>query len=57
MRIDMLQLRQRDDRVHVSEHVVHFFEGSTFRLREEEEEDDSVGETADGEDEVVFPAW
>lgn len=37
--------------------VIHFLEGTSLRLVQEQPEEEGIGERADGEDQVVLPAW
>jgi len=54
--VNLLDLGEGNDGVRVSEQVIHLLEGTSSSLVEEEVEEESVGEGADGENDVVFPA-
>lgn len=56
VRADLLGLGENDDPWGLFEVAVHLLESSSLGLGEEEEEDERVAETTDGEDEVVPPA-
>jgi len=54
--IDLVNLCQGNEDIGMSKQVIHFLECSSSSLVEEEVENEGIGETTDGEDEVVLPA-